>query len=124
MFKEINVERDLLRTQDVIGGEIQRLKSELKPSLVEEREGSSQTSPLKSYGAGTYEIYHNLDRYVSGISIAFSDGLCTMYVVDQNTNPLNLDRKKYVRVFIQPLTTSGANIVTTGTTRKLKFWVA
>lgn len=124
MFKEINVERDLLRAQDNFGSEIQRLKVELKPTLIEEREGSSQTDPLKSYGQGEYEIFHGLGRVASGVSIAYSDNLCTMYFVGQETNPSNLDRKNYVRVYIQPLSISGSNIVTTTSTRKLKFWVA
>lgn len=124
MFKEINVERDLLRAQDNLGSEIQRLKVELKPTLIEEREGSSQTDPLKSYGQGEYEIFHGLGRVVSGISIAFSDNLCTLYVVNQATNPSGLDRKNYVRVYIQPLSISGSNIVATTSTRTLKFWVA
>lgn len=123
MFKEINVERDLLRAQDNLGGEIQRLKFELKPVLVEEREGSSQTSPLKSYGQGEYEIFHGLGRPVSSISIAYNDNLCSLYVVNQATNPSGLDRNNYVRVYIQPLSISGSNIVTTTSTRQLKFWV-
>lgn len=124
MFKEINVERDLLRTQDNFGSEIQRLKVELKPTLIEEREGSSQTDPLKSYGQGEYEIFHGLGRVASGVSIAYNSNLCTVYFVNQATNPNNLDRKNYVRVYIQPLTISGSNIVTTTATRQLKFWVA
>lgn len=124
LFKEINVSNDLSRAQDNIGRKFNQLENKTEPSLVEEREGSSQTDQLKSYGQGEYEIYHNLGKQAVACSIASSDGLCTIYMVSQDTNPDNLDRKKFVRVYIQPLTTSGSNIVTTTANRKLSFWVA
>lgn len=123
-FKEIAVDPKLARTQDNVGRKFAQLENKTEPSLVEEREGSSQTDQLKSYGQGEYEIYHNLNRQAVACSIASSDGLCLIYLVSQDTNPDNLDRKKFVRVYIQPITTSGSNIVRTSATRKLSFWVA
>ena len=78
----------------------------------------------KVYIEQEYEVYHNLGKICSGIAVAYSDGLVTIYVVP-DSNPDERDRQKYVRIKVVPLAIVATVIQTDTVTpeRTLKFWV-
>lgn len=120
LYKELNVDADFARAQNTIGNKFTQLENEIKPVLVEE----IVNGLLKQYSLGTHEIPHSLGKQITRCSLAYADNLCTVYTDNQQTNPLGLDRTKFVRIVIVPLKINGVALETDSTARRLSFWMA
>ena len=85
-------------------------KLDKMPKLISEQENGTD----KIYNDGVqYEVFHNLGRVCTALSVAYSTSPENCFVVE-DSNPSNLDRSKYVRVGV---------FLPFGGTAKLKFWV-
>jgi len=122
LLKEVSVGRVEQRVQLNTEKSLSDLErqSQNSPTLIYELEPDGT---VKAYENKEYEIYHNLGKECKTIAIADCEDLVQIFRITE-LNPNNMDRNKFVRIRVVPMTTSGSTvIVDTLGLRRLKFWV-